>query len=340
MEQEWLKNLEKIEPVQKYTVDGVTFLIYKAKNLHNPKWNSALLKKITKEARRSYLRYGRMSLLDNYDKNAEIYICRAIDSVSEEWISLRFVPGQTGADLLEDLSQYICNGQPVSIMIKQKLLPRDKNFKKKLVAISRICGIPPYTVSISESKITNLPIRLKHLAKSFALINKVFFSRTEFVYLLGVFRAELLGKLLQFDNYLTLRLPSAYKLLGCKPRQIRLNRNLLAYHFPGYFLNITQLMDLLEKLIKQGKLNFDSVKIFLKFYEPNFKESLRGKKYVEVLRVIQGLDKLLCTRGMIPKSKLKGSELRSLVMSQVTDGPTLKIMPVDKWKRELNKIKI
>lgn len=338
MEKEWLRRLEKIQPVQKYAVENTVFLIYKAKDLYNPKWNSGLLKKITIEARKSYLRYGKVPLLDSYDKNAAIYLCRAIDSRSEEWLSLRFIPGQTGASPLEDLGQYICKDEPIAKSISKKLLPGVKNFESKLVAISRICGISPYLQSQPEAKNHLLPLR--YTGKSFILINKVFFSSSNFTYLIGVFRRELLQKLLVFNQNTSVRLPAAHKVLGCSSGDIRLNRDLLANQFPGYFLNVYQIIDLLESLVKQGSLSIQTIKRFVKLYDSNLKNKVKGKRYGEILKMLQGLNKLLLISGRIPNSKMTGDDLRDLVARHVDDGPDLRIATVAHWQKQLKAIKI
>lgn len=337
MNKNWLKEMEEIRPFKIFKIKGVSFLIYKAKNLHNPKWNSSLLKEITKEARKSFLRYGRVPLIDGHDKHAEVYLCRAIDELTEEWFCLRFVPGYIDEILIGDLSQYIFKGERLSNSLLEEFFPDVNN---KLIAMSRICGIPPYNVNLTKIKITSLPARMKYLSKSFALVNKIFFSQHEFIYLAGIFRGELLGRILRFNSRLMLSLSDASKILGCKSRELRLDRTLLAYNFPGYFLNVPQLVDLLEKLIKQGKLSFDSVKSFVKSYKPNFKKYLKEKKYVEVLKEIKGLEKLLLLSDIIPKAKITGEDLRALVAKHVDDGPILKIVPVDKWKKQLDKIKL
>lgn len=339
MNKNWLKELEKIKPFKIYKIKGVSFLIYKAKNLYNPKWNSRLLKEITKEARKSFLRYGRMTLINEYDKNAEVYLCRAIDKSSEEWLSLRFVPGKDGEVLMEDLLQYTYKNIPISDFIADKLF-REKNFHGKMVSLSRICGIYPYPRNLVKINSVQSLRSMRYVAKSFGLMNKIFFSQHEFAYLTATVRKELLKKVSHFSDKLSLYLPDAHKIIGCASSEVRLDRSLLAYRFPGYFLNIPQLVGLLERLTKQGKLTFASVKKFLRFYQPNFKKYLEKKKYIEVLSKIKGLDKLLLVPGAIPKAKITGEDLRGLIAKHVSDGPILKIIAVNKWKKQLDKIKI
>ncbi len=340
MNQKWLTQLEKIKPVKSYKIGEVVFLIYKAKNLYNPNWNSSLLKQITRQARQSYLRYGRVPLIDSYDKNAEVYLCRAIDTNYEEWISLRFVPGQANSNALEDLGQYVCGKKTLADAIATTLLPGINNFQKELVVMSRLCGISPYSVRATKTGSINSPIRMRYTAKSFALVNKVFFAHVKFAYLIGVFRHELLKKLLRFNNNFSFSLPDAGQVLGCEPYDLCLNRKLSAYRFPGYFLNIFQLVNLLDTLIKRKDLSISSIKIFVKSYRANFKKYLEGKNYLEILRIIQGLNKLLRIKGKIPAAKLSGHQLRQLVAEHVDDGPIFKIISVSNWQKQLNSLKV
>ena len=326
MDQELLKSLENIRPLRTYKIGSVIFRIYKAKNLYHPAWNSVVLKKITKIARQSYLRYGRVPLTDDYDKSAVIYLCRTSYGKSEEWLCVRFVPGNTSSThLLEDLNQYVYNGKSIVNIIKNKLVLGANDLQTKLVAISRLCGITPNNIA------------MKHTAQAFALINKEFFSKTHFSYLLGVFRPEVLKKILRFSSQFSLSFPDAYKTLKCRPEQICLDRGWSAYHFPGYFLNVAQLLKLLQKLVKEKKLNIASIKKYAKNYNPEIKKTAN---YMEILKMIYGINTVLLWKGRIPGSKISGEELRVLLGRSVADGPKLKIISVANWKKQLKRIKI
>lgn len=337
MDQELIESLKNIKPLRVYKIGEAVFQIYQAKNLYHSVWNSGVLKKIVKTARRSYLRYGRILLTDAYDKNAAIYLCRTSYGNLEEWLCLRFVPGGTGRHLLEDLNQYVYDGKSIAEVIANKLTLTKNGLATKLVAISRLCGIMPYyRVNIADKDVVS-PVSMKYTAQAFALINKDFFSEERFTYLVGVFRPEVLKKVLHFSSGLNFVFPDVCKILKCKPAQVRLDRNWLAYRFPGYFLNAEQLIKLLQRLIKEKKLNITFIKKYAKNFAPEIDHS---KNYTGILKMISGISAVLLWKGKIPGSAISGEELRRLADRLVADGPKLKIIAVSSWAKQLNKIKV
>ncbi len=333
------RQLEKIKPVKTYTIGTVNFYIYKAKSLHSSRWHNQVLKKIVLRARRSFLRYGAVPLLNRHDALAEIYLCRASDDKTEEWLCVRFVPGMKGRHIVEDLDQYTIEGKPAADFLRKKLRLRQRSYEKALVSISRVCSIAPYHIKrTSRQNKSDFSKSLQYGAQSFAFINKYFFSQCNFTYLVGSFRKELLKKFLAFNPDTVLHMTDAYQILGCMPKDVRLNRARLAYRFPGYFLYIPQLLDLFETLIKEKFLRVASIKCFVVSYRKNFNEYLAGKNYQEVLQAVRGVHKLLLAPGKIPYSQLTGVRLRQLVADQVDDGPALKIVKVADWKKQLEAI--
>lgn len=341
MDKELLKELEKVRPLKIYKIGRVVFSLYQAKNLFQPNWQNKTLFRIVKIARRAYLRYGSVPLTDDYDKDAAVYLCRAEYQFTEEWLCLRFVPGSTGANHLEDLNYYFYKGKSIAACVKAKLFLHKKDFKNKLVAISRICGIAPYAVKTKHAASREKTLgALKYTAQSFALINREFFlPNRQFTYLVSVFRPELLDKILHLGSRMALFLPPAYKILSCRPEEIRLNRRSAAYRFPGYFLNIFDLLNLLDKLIKEKKLSVSSVRHYAPAYAPSLKREFQTKKYAEILQSLKGLSGFLSAPGKIFGSALTGRELRRLAGKYVGDGPVLKIIAVSEWKKQLVAIK-
>ncbi len=332
--QKLLKGLESVKPLRVYKIGPAIFRIYKAKDLYHPFWNSEVLRRITKFARRSYLRYGAVPAFDDYDKNAAIYLCRVSYQKTEEWLCLRFVPGDTRDHSLEDTDQYLYNGRSIAGVLKNKLVLKNNPIKKS-VAVSRVCGISPYQASAAAKKDV-LPGSMKYTAQAFALLNKEFFADKHFSYLVGMFRPEVAKKILDFSPGLKLSFPDAYKILKCKPEQIYLDRKSLAYQFPGYFLNAQQLVKLLQKLVRENKLKVD----FVKKYAKNLLVDKKSKNYTQTLKSITGVSRILLWQGRIPGSKLNGNQLRLLVDDSVADGPRLKIVTVESWVKQLDRIKV
>lgn len=321
-------------------IGRVFFSVYKAKNLNDNKWNSAVLKKLVMLARQSYLRYGAVPLIDDFDNKSAVYLCRVNYSYQykkrsillEEWLSVRFVPGSEQGSM-DDLNQHLYGGRSVSELIKAQLFPNEDCFQNNLVAISRICGIHPYDSLAPEKSYRWLPKKLKYKAISFALINKDFFSQQAFSYIIGVFREELLKELLRHAKF-SLVIPKAHKLLHCRADKIYLNRDLLAYRYPGYFLNIRHFISLLKKLIKRKKISVTAIKKYIPFSN----KVINKKQYKEILKSAMGMSNLLLSQGVIPGSKIDGKELRALVGKHVADGPSLNMIAVSDWQAQLTKI--
>ncbi|MEK7680450.1 MAG: hypothetical protein AAB348_00130, partial [Patescibacteria group bacterium] len=103
MELKELKNLTDIKPDKIYEIDSAVFSIFKVKDLNSSNWASETLKNAVLVVRSSYLRYGDVQLIDDYDEKSQIYLCRVKfilsgsenlpDSFAEEWFSVRFVSG-------------------------------------------------------------------------------------------------------------------------------------------------------------------------------------------------------------------------------------------------------
>lgn len=337
MDKKLLAALEKVKPIKTRQIGSVFFCIYRAKDLGKKNWNHSAFEKITRLARRTYLRYGRVPLMDEYDKNAEVYLCRARDKFTEEWLCLRFVASNTRAESLEDLKHYFYQDRSIGAFIKLKLFGGTHDLKNKLVAISRICGVAPYAPGGKGTKFFG---SLKYTAQSFALINREFFSRHHFSFMVGVFRPELLIKILHLGPDLVLCLPDAAAILGCNSKEIVLNRDFDAYRFPGYFLNISDLLKLLAKLTKEKKLSVKSIRYYVPGYFAGLKNKFLTSRYADILQSLRGVDKLLRARGRIYGAELTGNELRSLVETAVADGPVLKIISISDWKKQLSNINL
>ncbi len=350
MELKELKNLTDIKPDKIYEIDSAVFSIFKVKDLNSSNWASETLKNAVLVVRSSYLRYGDVQLIDDYDEKSQIYLCRVKfiltgsenqpDSFAEEWFSVRFVSGNGVPDSFEDFNHYLHGEEKISSHIQNILFSGEKDYLRKVVAISRFCGASARAINDGS---VQMPGKLRHTALVFALFNLEFFSECqEFEYLVGVFRKELLTKMLDLRlvgiNF-NLSLPSAHVLLNCRPDEIRQNRNILAYKYPGYFLNILQLARIIDSLIADSRLSLDSIKKYVSRYELNMSAALLGMESLQILKRMEGIGDFLTVSGAIGGSLMTGEELRMIVDNEVDDGPELKMVATDKWRGQFEAIR-
>jgi hypothetical protein len=167
-------------PIKTELLAGAKLSVYLAKDFFKSEWSSKKALKILKQARRSYLRYGNVPLLDKYDRKSLIYLVRAeykvkIDKKTlpvEEWLSVRFVPGYGKPLLTEDFAHCIANNKPLKYLFKKKLFPETKNFSRHIATLSRLCKIPPKILDSNWSQTIPGLKKNKYTLHSFCLANQ------------------------------------------------------------------------------------------------------------------------------------------------------------------------
>lgn len=330
-----------ITPQATYKFSDVTVRLYKAKDMYKRKWNHPDLKKVTLLCRKTFLRYGNRALLDKFDDKACIYLACATYPVLgsdgrnyfvSEWLSSRLVPGDGLPLGCGELELYRFQGKRLDKVVRDRIFGGQKDFYKHIVSGSRICGINPYYRD-GFGPIESLPTKNLYTAACFALI----FDRlhheckSEHTHLTGVIQNKFIcGKLsvvYQGDLVKPILVP-AYEFLEIENnRDIKLDRKVYAYRFPSYWLNMDQLLELLELLLKEGSLSERSFRHYLGT-KNSFEEAIRGHE-------LSQLGKILSVRGRIKWSQMTGAELRRLINEHVEDQPELKIVEVDQWLRSL-----
>lgn len=345
-------------PVREYQFGDVHFFVYKVKDKNERIFPNESLFRVLEEARRSYLRYGQVPLTDNYDEKSSIYLTRVVyphmvDNVVfplEEWVSVRFVPASGNPFLSEDLDACVYQNQPLTLSLRKTLFQNRVDPLKHLVTISRICRIAP-RVPTENVFFTGafIPQKNTYTALAFSAMNKVFLEECEkdgdeIDFFTALAKEELFQKVLHFEsNEKKAIFPflSAEEILNPdKKHRIRINRNLLSYKHPGYFLNLEELLELFAKLIQFGRFTEKSwqqhVKTPLSFQE--FQEQYKVLSYHEFLETLDGLSELLLAPSWIENSRMHGTELRSLVDICVSDAVKLYMSPKDSWKNEIERI--
>ncbi|MBI2021152.1 hypothetical protein HYS99_01410 [Candidatus Giovannonibacteria bacterium] len=284
---------------------GVSFYLYKAKNLHNPKWINENLYKITLILRRSYFRYGKRTLIDEYDKKSAIYLVRAQKGSYEEWLSYRFTPNNGKPIGGGEIEIFSSNGISLSDIARKKLFKGQKNFWRYIVSTSRMCGVPLRTPH-------------KYTGLCFAIISYVFIldsikNKYPFKYTTGIINEKLVKDALTVRKGQVKLCPHftpSYKTLHISKNSVKINRNIYTYKFPTYFLNNTQLLSTLKKLVNSKDLP---------------KSVLNLEKFSE----------FISKNGKIRGSRLTREELRSIIDKNVKDGPEFKLTKILDWNRSI-----
>lgn len=320
-------------PIKTVTMAGAKFYVYLVKDFFQNKYNEECLK-ILKTARASYLRYGNVPILDQYDSKSLIFLVKTVyktryenkEIPTEEWLSLRFTPGYGSPEFTEDFSHVLVKNNSIKSTFKKILFPEVKNFSKHIISISRLCKIPPKFIS---KKITT-PLYLKknkYTLHSFYLLNKVFIERkitgNDFSYITLLMRDEVLNKSLSTKkiNNLKILLRDSHKVLGLKnPADIRIKRYMFTYKFPGYFLNTNDVTKLLKKLLHNGDITTKT----LKHYSDNEYKNIRSLKFAH-------MGKIFSEKGKLKFSNISANKLRTISNKEIKDGPKLKIAPLKNW---------
>lgn len=342
-------------PIAQYSLEGALIQIYRAKSLHSSEWKSPQLKQYLMHARQSYLRYGHVPLIDDFDAKSEVYITRATYSIKddhlsysvEEWLSMRFVPSDGNPRYTEDLSYSLCEDKPLIQWLSESNFGKRKDSAQHMIAISRICSIPPRKIpGYKYKKYVFFPKKLGYTAISFALMNKVFLdnlssSSKYYGHMTGIFRDEFIDKVLTVGTPKGEIVPDftfGYKLLGLNNiRMIRLDRSaplLYPYHFPKYFFHIKQLHEVFCGLYANGSI---TQKTFIHYMGTEAHPDGWISDLDHFKKISSKLDNILTVIGPLYGASITGEEVRFMFDRKVDDGPRLRIMQIDAWRNSIEK---
>lgn len=316
-------------PQLRIRINDVDFSVYRAKRLTKTTWVNDTLQQIVRTARRSYRRYGHIPYIDNYDRNATVYIASASfkrglgknSPICTEWLSIRALPGLD----YPDFDDYLLKKEPLDRVLNRELFNGQPNWKARIIGLSRMCGVPPRAKGAIRGR-----AKLSHTGTLFALLNQCILKDRDVLrgqpqYVTGLFRPELvLRRLVREDTGGTLvpTFTPADVTLGTTPQTLRINRKktgLYAYQYAGYFLNSQALKQTLRSLADEGALSREILPISA------------GRAYLSFAE-LRRLKPLLTAMGPTPGAAITGEKLRRAIDRRVPDGPTLYLMPINEWK--------
>jgi hypothetical protein len=323
--------------VHEIVINGVVFSTFLAKNFFRPSWSNSYLLSLVKRARKSYLRYGSVPLIDGYDSKSLVLLVRATyfhkfnnkNVKLTEWFCLRFTPGEGLPEITEDFLLSVSGKKNLKHhIVKTFGLEHLKHF----VSMSRICRITPSDNTGNFTLSAN-----RYTLASFVLANRAFLSHNHqygpFKYISGLFRPELLknkfsvslnGK--KYPRYSAANNSLSIKGIG----KIKIDRNFYIYSYPSYFLNLDGTYLCLKKLAAKKILTKQTLEVYLGH---NCLSSMANFKSHS-----HKLGKFLAAKGRLQFSKISGNQLRQILNKKVKDGPSLKIMKTSLWNKDINYI--
>ncbi len=337
-----------------YALGEVTFEVFRAKDLHAEAWNSDHAKEMVARARQSYRCYGEVPLFDSYDAKSAVYLCRTTYPYSldigadpvkmEEWLSLRFIPREGQPFSTEDLDHFFYQNRPVGHYLSEYLVHRGASTPVSAVTISRLCSIRPnLTRPNSRLSAESFSGALRHFFPAFLLLNHAFLSDHEAAeqsFFTAMFNRPILEKITRHpdSHRWPLTFFPAHDFFGAKKSAICLERKHIAYRYPGYFLNIQQILDVLRQLCQAGRLDVAVIKKYVPKFSAELFASAASLSHYALLAGLEGLGELLTVSGRIPETEISGEELRTLMDEHVSDGPELQLMEPGKWPKQIRQV--
>lgn len=329
-------------PADVFRIGQARLELYEAKRGYAPAWTNETLRQIVLQARKGFWRHGDVELEDHKDPTSFVYLVRASYDVHglpvEEWVSLRFIPGDGGAteSLAWDLDVCLFDGIPLRELVRERLFAgaSDDVMLPAIASISRLCGTAPFFVDARDApRGVSLPARKRYTAEAFALANLFFLSHAGRRFR---FFTTLINDILLQKIFPELHFTSAQDALGLPCKKISIQRTVWSYQFPGNFLQMDELFSVLIRLLREKKITEETIQAYfgtiLPFPEIHGLLLTDKPRYFSITR---HMGKLLNASGRLVGSTLTGEELRALVDAEVTDGPELKILAREAWRKEL-----
>lgn len=340
-------------PVNSLQINQVRFEIYLAKDIYNSAWNGQCLHSLVLKARESYGRYGNVPLIDEYDLKSAVYLVRAIypektadrEYWVEEWLSLRFVPGNGEPGGIDVLNLYWYEEKPMAYWIEKFIQPKGWSFHN-LISGSRLCGISSFIQNPADQNEFGKTRRSDHkyTPVCFALLHKQFFDDCrreglDFQYFIVATSDRLLKGFMRLESGNRKYGPAcvrAEKTLGvpCCMGKIKLRRNDFIYQYPLYFLNQNQIVKLLKRLLVTKVISNETLKNY-------FGSGISAQELIEGKRIriekLRNLGALLGEKGKIKGASITGIQLR-VMLDKVADDSRLRMTPIRSLEASVDKM--
>ena len=335
---DWHKKLQlqKIVPIDIFQDQQKTVEVYIAKGWGEKSFRSSLLLQIVKTARKSYQSsYGDdIPLIDNYDQKSAVYfaLCRYKDKKTglnfQEILSVRFTPvlgyplGNYDVDLYHFPNSLGSNvvSELYSSLIEQKKW-QENHFEKSLFSISRMCAVRPQSGQkrLKKNKYTNRCF-WSMVRACVRDLNSIGIMQ---VCLTVQMLPKMRDKLIEIEEVRQVMVSAQSILSPNFDKQIQVDRQRhekYVYSYPGYFLQVEKLTNVINTLINQGKLLQSDIEQHIDSNR-NWQEVVRNPHFLDYRQ----MGRYLTKEGDI-LSDFAFADLRALLTREVPDGTHLYIL--------------
>lgn len=332
---------------QQFSFHDVTIDVFLAKDFLNGTWVHQGLKNTVFRCRKTFSRYGNVSTILDYDEKSAVYLGRAtyvIDGKTIcEWLSFRLVPALGEPLLTEDLQVCEVGGKDLlDVLIEQQVVDNNREPLSQILSLSRLCGIHPYA-EIGENP-ARLPTKLQYGALLFACMHSFLSDRKHLgslkpAVITALFHKPFLNSFMAHKTASRIEIPTAHDVLGetLRDPSVGLKRDEKVYSYPGYFFQIHQLLNALTSLIDSQRLRDSTIMYHAKLDAPLREIRERSPHISTLLEQLEHLSQLTNCEGLLHESNMTGRELRDYIDLHVADGPTLHLLSIDGWKKEVSR---
>jgi hypothetical protein len=229
-------------PASSARLGRARFFIYRVKREDERHVPNARLHALLTEARKTYERYGDVPKIDEYDKKSAIYIGKAVYPVrvgsrqmlNEEWLSLRFIPAGGSPRYTEDLLVSRVGKKALLPILRRNMCNNEPGCAKRFVTLSRLCRIAPKRG------------KNRYTPQLFALMNRQFLTDAEnagatYATLTALLQPRLIDRALSVKGNRPPFVRAERTLRLKKEERLGIDRTLLSYRYPGYFLRMDEL---------------------------------------------------------------------------------------------------
>ncbi len=342
-------------PIREHVFGDIHISIFKVKDREDIDFSDFSLLKMLHKARGSYARYGQVPLVDDFDTKASVYLTRTIypfsaDSGSsillEEWSSVRFIPASGKPFSTEDLECSVYQGMSMSIKIQELLFNNHPEALDKVVTLSRVCRITPQVFGPNTliPHTHKVPEKNMHTGLSVFLMSKIFLEESAskgktYEWITALSKPDFFEKVLCFPwKGKEMRFPflnAEHVMAPDSQEKIHIDRSLLSYKYPGYFLDLKDLFSFFSEMLISGRMHHDTLKKFAEFPTLSIShlqdhEDLDQK---DRLKILEAFSKILLSEGWIDHGKIHADEIRKLCHEKVKDAIQLYFSSISEWKK-------